>query len=269
MKLGIILTFYFGCLFIFSISAQTEQSVFKLDSIWSENLQEYRKITIYLPPKYTESKLYPVIYTTDGQLINNNYKLLLDSLIYNQLIIPIVLIGVYSNEKIIETSNLSYRSFEYLQSDFKNNENPLFSSYDNHFKFFSNEMINYIESKYKVSKSPLNRVFYGCSNGAAFGLSLSYNKNELIENYILASPIGFKTPSQQSNIKSINTIYYISYGSLETKGVINSTENLVSELNKENIKNELNIYNGNHSNKYWINEFKSSLIKINKNFKEN
>jgi predicted alpha/beta superfamily hydrolase len=234
MKQRIILTFYFGCLFILSINAQTEQSVFKLDSIWSENLQEYRKITIYLPPKYTENKLYPVIYTTDGQLINNNYKLLLDSLINNQHIIPIVLIGVYSNEKNIEKSNLSYRNFEYLQYDFKNDDNPLFSSYENHLKFFSFEMINYIESRYNVSKSPSNRVFYGCSNGAAFGLSLSYNKNEFIENYILASPIGIQFPLLQPNKHPINTSYYISYGSQEIEGVINSTENLVSEFNKEN-----------------------------------
>jgi enterochelin esterase-like enzyme len=127
--------------------AQTNvaKSLFITDTVYSHYLKEPRLINVYLPGNYSPSNKYPVVYATDGQIIaTGNYVNILDSLIENKLISPIILVGVYSNEKEEKGSNyVSYRQYEYIET-WGENDSVLGNRFENHLHFFVNEIIPYI-----------------------------------------------------------------------------------------------------------------------------
>jgi len=158
------------------------------DTIQSKYLKEDRIISIYFPKNYSNLMEYPVIFATDGQIITDGkYNILLDSIIENKIIPPIILIGIYSNEKPA-TSNSEYRNYEYIESWSNKKDTILGCRFENHLSFFIKEVIQYIENQYSVTKNRENRMFYGCSNGAGFGITLLFKHPELFSNYLCFSP---------------------------------------------------------------------------------
>lgn len=103
-------------------------STFFTDSIFSVNLNEYRKHNIYLPKSFDKNQKYAIIYATDGRDINeeNSMQQILDSLIENQIIHPIIYVESYANNKIADSTSmvlgngqkvyLKYRNFEYVRN---------------------------------------------------------------------------------------------------------------------------------------------------------
>ena len=70
-----------------------QESQFYTDSIYSQNLETYRKHKVYLPVNFSKEKQYPIVYSTDGdeKLSYEFIRKTLDSLISNQVIEPIIL----------------------------------------------------------------------------------------------------------------------------------------------------------------------------------
>ncbi len=153
------------------ISCNTPKSKIQLvskyytDSIYSKSLNEYRKHNIYLPKDFNLSKNYPIIYATDGSSIPNNqkYKVLLDSLIDNRIIMPILFVESHSNNKIADSTSstygdgrkikLGYRNFEYVNSDENTKEvKHIAFRFKNHMNYFKNEFIPHIEKQLNQKK---------------------------------------------------------------------------------------------------------------------
>jgi len=160
----------------------TNSYISKVDSLYSENLKEYRKYYIYMPQKLKPSSKYNIIFATDGQEIQN-YHRLLDSLMQskNKPIAPTIIIGIFSNEKA-NGLNSTLRFVEYV----KNNS----ERYINHKKFFLEEVECKIFEKYGLENNINKRLFYGFSNGAAFGLDIFFTANTHYDHYICFSPLG-------------------------------------------------------------------------------
>jgi enterochelin esterase-like enzyme len=254
-----------GLLFIllvvlpFGIDAQSQ---FFTDSIFSKSLNEYRKITVYLPESYNQSSVsYPAVYTTDGQLITDLYRQNMDSLIANNLVNPFILIGSHSNEKPI--GGVEYRNLDYKRMKY-HPEFPLTIRFDQHMEFFTEELIPYVERRYRVSGKPEERVFYGTSNGADFGVSLAQDYPELIKNFLLFSVFnGTEEPFKWK--KKDGMYFYMGYGLKEPDHVKKEAERMEGYFSENSISSTLVTWSGGHDRKEWQAAFVKALIRLETN----
>lgn len=241
---------------------KSQTSVFQTDSITSIYLKELRYMQTYLPPQYDENTIYPIILATDGQIIaEGRYDGLLDSLILNKIIDPIVLIAPYSNEKIIPETELEYRSIEYIYKNNVNDENK--AIYSNHFRFFTEEALDFVSTLYGVNTSGM-KLFYGCSNGAGFGVDMASRDQLKIDHYICMSPLG----SDINNISKLENPphIYIAYGDEEEAFFrqleIEVFNQLIQQLQKQNYPTQVHVYEGGHERDLWKKEFATCLSQI-------
>ena len=243
-------------LLVFTQTLLSQQSNYFTDSIWSNQFQSYRKINVYLPVNFSKKLIYKVFYTTDGQFIDSLYCKKLDSLIINKIIVPIVIVGVYSSDKII-SKDFTLRNIEYLaEGDVR---------FENHLHFFNEELTRFSEKKYHVSKKVKDKYFYGVSNGADFGFALSVRKPDFASSYLLFSKAAFFDTTRigitQSKIK-----YYLSCGS--DQDIIEPTEEICKILTSKNIPFDFHFFKGGHDCTSWLEDFESRLVLIFTNLKK-
>ncbi|MNK24816.1 putative esterase [compost metagenome] len=236
------------------------QSRFFTDSLFSKSLNEYRRITVYLPHSYdtADSVSYPVIYTTDGQLITESYRHRIDSLIEEKLIKPVVLIASHSNEK--PAGGVEYRNLDYMRMRYKQ-DFPLTARFDQHMQFFTKELRAYAESNYRVSDLAGQRSFFGVSNGADFGVSLAQDHPEFIKNYVLLSVFnGSKVPFKWKKRDAV--YFYLGYGLKEPPNVSKEVLRMEKYLISKKLNHTVITWNGGHERPFWEQTFIKSLIKL-------
>ena len=116
--------------------------------------------SVYLPVGYSDAKKYPVIYVTDGyEYLHErmgNMATVLDNLIYDKKIEPVVAIFIDHREPVNRSNN---RRMQELAMN------------SNYLNFFEAEFIPHIELKYSVLKDPKQRAILGTSMG---GLTAAY-----------------------------------------------------------------------------------------------
>jgi enterochelin esterase-like enzyme len=243
----------------FQINAQSQEhiSVFIVDSMFSESLNEYRLYSLYLPANFDTTISYQTIVATDGQIIQEgNYKTILDSLIANKYIPPVILLSPFANEKPY-SGNLEYRNYEYLENL---GDRTL---YHNHLIFFTKEFINFIKDKYHIKIDTAMTMFYGASNGGDFGLSLFVTGYRWFNKYLCFSPVGFSNRFYKANLKPNNNQLFLTYGTEEEHD--NHFKNLMKFLKKYNYSFECKPYKGGHKRYFWEQMFTEFLVEINKN----
>jgi enterochelin esterase-like enzyme len=218
-------------------------------------------ISVYLPKNYTKGITYPVIYSTDGQVIIDSYKKDLDSILEKKSIPEFVFVGVHSNEKKVSDSNFSYRNYEYIKGWADKKDTLLNARFFNHYSFFLNEVISYTEQKYSVSRKKDERSFYGTSNGAGFGVTLGSENPDIFSNYICFSMAG----GNYTNLKwtsSNHPYYYLSYGNEEPFPLVIAIKEFDEFLRQKKYLHSLNIYKGGHDKEKWKKEFLKILPEI-------
>ncbi len=250
------------------------ESQFYTDSIYSQHLKEYRKHNVYLPPGFDTSKNYPILYSTDGNEITGKsfYKRTLDSLIDNQIIDPIILIKSHSNSKVVDSSGtlgngetmyLRLRFFEYVDQfneDF--NDPKLANRFENHMKYFAEELITAVEIQFNQNISRADRYFYGVSNGAGFGMHLLNERPDIIGTYLCFSIFGGNI---QSNDWQANVDYpklYIEYGTEEPSFLKEDSDFLKAKYKELGLFSQINAYDGGHDYKIWNQKFIEILSEI-------
>lgn len=276
-KIGIVII---GIIGLSIISCQSKKSIsnseskFFTDSIYSKHLNEYRKHNVYLPKGFDNEKKYSIIYATDGSksIENSSFKSVMDSLIENKIIKPSIYISSHSNSKIADSSGtlgngdtmyLAYRYFEYLNQYSEGNNNPeLANRFKNHMRYFNNELISSVESKFNQKLTKEGRYFYGVSNGAGFGLHLLNNHPETIGTYLCFSTFGGDI---QSSIWKENIDYpklYLEYGSEEPFFLKDDADFLKEKFKSLNLFAEINEFQGGHDYKIWNEKFIEIISKI-------
>jgi enterochelin esterase-like enzyme len=252
-----------GLAAIFVITAckqqSNQESIYREFQIDSKCLSESRSVGIYLPAGYSEKNEYPVIYAEDGMvLVSGDYKHLIDSLIDNGYIKPIVVACSYENTNKIPGFDLAYRNAEYVESLSRDNDTlrPIF---DNHMNYFINEFITMIEDNYSVSKSRENMIYYGTSNSADFGITLSMMHPELMANYWCFSPVASNCDGYPMLEQKIE--YNICWG---LKEELSSDDEyfqlLVQSIRKRGGKVYDWAYPGAHDRECWRDEFVKMLV---------
>ncbi len=261
--MNIRVSIFFFVLFgnVFSQGTGVSESQFFKDSLYSKSLNEQRILTVYLPAGYdTSSIVYPVIYTTDGQLITESYRHRMDSLIANNLVRPFVLIGSHSNETLVK-GGLELRNYDYLPGNPKV-KSPYSNRFEDHMFFFTRELLAYIESHYRVSQKPEERTFYGISNGADFGVSLALAHSDQFKRFIVLSI--FQGTKEKLKWKENDGIYlYLGYGLKEEDHVSKEALRLEKYCIKKKVSHTLVTWNGEHVRKYWEITFVKALLRLN------
>lgn len=240
-------------LIFISLTACGQKDSLESVEMYSNALDEHRNLSVYIPENFNENREYNIIYCTDGQFINKEYKNKLDSLIDSKSIEPIIIIGVHSNEKEIPNSYFEYRNYEYVESlGIGETNSDLSNRFKNHLTFFINEVPKEIENKYHLKVK--NRYFYGISNGAGFGISLASYYPDLFKKYILYSVAG----AEYKNLNWDSKIYpslVIAYGDEENENLIGNIVEFSNFLHSKDYKHTLKKYKGGHTREDWLKQF--------------
>lgn len=131
------------------------------DILFNSNGLGYQvTFSVYRPAGYDTGKKYPIIYVTDGyEYLHErmgNMQTILDNLIDQKKIKPVVAVFIDHREPVNRSNN---RRMQELAM------NPTY------LKFFEEEFVPHIESKYSVSNDPKQRAVLGTSMG---GLTAAY-----------------------------------------------------------------------------------------------
>jgi enterochelin esterase-like enzyme len=251
------------------------ESQFYTDSIYSNHLLEYRKHNIYLPKDFNKHKKYPILYATDGAEIKDTsfYKRLLDSLINNQIIQPILMVVSHSNNKIADSTSqtrgdgtkvyLQYRNFEYVDTQpIRVEDSLLVDRFENHLLYFKNELIPKVEHQFNQNLDKEDRYFYGVSNGAGFGLSLLHSYPDTIGTYLCFSIFGGAIQSKTWKDHIQYPRLYLEYGSQEPNFLKEDAEFLKSTYKNLNLFSEIHEFKGGHDYKKWNEKFTEIICKL-------
>lgn len=241
-------------LFLSSCIRQSKESQFVEESISSSYIGQERKIGVYIPKGYSKKAVYPVIFVEDGRVFSTgNYQHILDSLIDSDIIRPVIVACSYENQENLPGSALSYRNVEYVEK-IAERDNRHKEIFDNHMDYFVKEFIPYIESKYSVSHERDERVFYGTSNSADFGITLSMRNPELLGEYWCFSPI-FSDIGAYSFLK-YPVSYKIAWGAKEEiEASFDYFPSLIQTIRKRGGKVDSFIYEGGHERPRWREQF--------------
>lgn len=233
---------------ICSCGQPSDQSEFKEFSINCKDGM-VRTGGIYLPKNVKADDELPVIYMADGLVFKEcGFKKMIDSLIDSKSIRPIVVACSYENKKTVPGYNLAYRNAEYVEALAKN-DNSLAKLFNNHYSYFINEFIPYIEKEAPVSRSAQERVFFGTSNSADFGITLSIRNQGLITEYWCYSPV-FSDIKDYGIIES-PTSYRICWGAKEEVGMFDYFPNLLKDIRKRGGTVHSWVFNGGHDRGWW------------------
>ncbi|MGG1661273.1 alpha/beta hydrolase [Brevibacillus sp. NRS-1366] len=137
-----------------------------------------RSVKVYLPPGYNELLSYPVVYCQDG---NDFFTMGRIATIANQLILeegidPFLIVGV--------SVDRSKRTSEY---------SPIGSRNAAYKRFFTEELIPFIEDRYPVRSEPHSRVLAGDSLGGTVALHLALEHPDLFTQVLALSGAFFQT----------------------------------------------------------------------------
>jgi enterochelin esterase-like enzyme len=135
-------------------------------------LGETRTIRVLLPPGYQEVITYPVIYCQDGEQFFNFGRIAthLNRLMFDEGMDPAIIVGV--------DNVAAARTAEYA---------PEGSRFAEYCRFFTEELIPFIEQKYPVRTSPEERVLAGDSLGGTVSLHLALDYRSLFGKVISLS----------------------------------------------------------------------------------
>lgn len=152
-----------------------------MDSLYSQILNESRKIYIQLPPSYTPEKnqKYPVAFILDGEMflptvidVQNYYS--------GGFMPEMVLVGISNDKNRLRDLTTSTITTNYgMPFNEENGEADSFS------KFIEYELIPYIENKYPVTNY---RTLIGHSYGGLFTIYSLLKHPHLFANYLAIDP---------------------------------------------------------------------------------
>lgn len=250
MKLRFSLAFFTMCAAtcLMSCSHTLEESCFEEFELKSDD-GTTRKGGVYLPQGYNPKNEYPVIYMEDGLVFKDcNYARLVDSLIEIGHIRPVVIACSYENKLRVPGKDVAYRNAEYLEMLAKSDATYL-KLFNAHLKYFQNDFLPYIEKKYAVARTREGRFFYGTSNSADWGLTLSMKHPELIAEYWCFSPVSSDLSSY--GILSQPTQYRICWGAKEEVGRFDYFSSLTNSVRKRGGTVKDWSFYGGHDREWW------------------
>ncbi|MBN1180879.1 MAG: chitobiase/beta-hexosaminidase C-terminal domain-containing protein [Bacteroidales bacterium] len=174
------LTFIIG--FVFTVNTVLAQgSAIIDDSIFSNVLNEQRKIKIYLPEEYRQDSntKFDVVYLVDGEIHFNDFLFIYKFAKNENFLPPLILIAVPNKY----TSDGNMRDRDFLPE--KTADNLKAGGADNFIAFLKNELIPYINKKLPASG---DNSLFGHSLGGFFTMYVLLKEPGLFANYYCSDP---------------------------------------------------------------------------------
>ena len=156
----------------------TEVSITHEETITSQIINDDYKLYFFLPPNYSESKEYPVVYLLDGDWHTERMANEINVMWKNNEIPECILIG-------IGNSNQRFRDYTYPPDKYNEGSGHA----DEYYEFIRDELIPYVDASYTTDTS--SRIIAGHSLGGFFVLYAMFQNNSdlpLFSGIIAASP---------------------------------------------------------------------------------
>ena len=185
----ILLAFLFAFLISFQCSAQQKKITIpfilgEVDSIQSIELQEVRRLNIYLPEDYSpdSAALYPVIYLLDGSadedFIHIAGLVQFANFPWVNMLPKSIVVGIASVDR--------KRDFTFPTAIEKDKKDyPTTGGSAKFIAFIEKELQPFVEKHYKTSSS---KMLIGQSLGGLLATEILFKKPELFNSYIIVSP---------------------------------------------------------------------------------
>ena len=208
-----------------------------------------RKCGIYLPQGMSSKSKYPVVIMEDGLVFKESgFKHYIDSLIEYEIISPVIIACSYENKMTIPGYRLAYRNAEFIEAIAKEDAG-LGKLFDAHYSYFKQIFVPYIIKNYPVSQDVADRIYFGTSNSADFGITLGMRDADMFSEFWCYSPVysdvsGYAIPDKHAN-------YRICWGSKEEIGMFDYFPSLIKDIRKRGGNVYSWVYNGGHDREWW------------------
>ena len=214
-----------------------------------DSLNESRRITYYLPPTYTNTRRYPVVYMTDGeQFLDFGFPQVVEPLIDQALIPPLAMVAVHAAPFRLHHDR---RAEEYV---------PGFDDcvYRAHEQFFTETVRAWAEEALNVSRNRKKRALMGYSRGAVFAGNTGFHKPE-IYGHVMMSSTSDEIFLGRSAVKRAR--FYLVAGTLEEQ-FHRATERVYRALLAEDIDAVFETRVAGHASTLWVEEFPRALKRM-------
>ena len=190
----------------------------QLQKLHSEIVGQDYDLYVNLPRNYSDTtKNFPVLYVLDGQWDFALAESLFGQQYYDGFVPEIIVVGITWGGENPNYDVLRARDF----TPTKTMQNPQSGNAPKFLEFIEKELIPFMESKYRVSKT--DRALMGSSLGGLFTLYTLFHKTSLFDRYILTSPalqwdndITYKYEKEFSEKNSSLPVrIYMAYGQYE------------------------------------------------------
>ncbi|WP_369048687.1 alpha/beta hydrolase-fold protein [Tenacibaculum sp. UWU-22] len=241
MKNTILILFLTINLIIYSQNKKLEiqKNKYIVDSIYSTNIGDYRKIKIFLPTDYSKNKKYPIIYVLDGKWMFEptvfESKILMDF----EVIPKSIIIGIFHKNRNKDLG-INWETGEFEKNSLK------------FFNFLNQELVPKINTTYPSSGF---NVLIGHSNSATFCAKVITQKEQPFEGFVALSQNLFGTQLEEYIRFTKQTIkkpifYFVASGTRDATPRLKSGMQLDS-LFKKNINTNIIakhvLYDADHS----------------------
>ncbi len=156
-------------------------------TLWSEHLQETRRIYFYLPPGFDRTKRYPALFMADGASAMVLAPLV-ERLILDGAIVPIVLVGAGSGQESIVEDRSSLGIADFRSADYLPGYEGAGDRYEQHLRFFTEELVAYATREFNISEDRNQLAVTGFSNGGSFSVFAALRRPDMFGASLPLSP---------------------------------------------------------------------------------
>ena len=216
-----------------------------------------RKGGVYLPQGMDSKSTYPVIFMEDGLVFKEcEFKHMIDSLIDYGIINPVIVACSFENKMTIPGYTISYRNAEFVETIAKT-DIKLANLFDVHYNYFKDKFIPYINKNYPVSQEKTDRIFFGTSNSADFGITLGMRDGDMFSELWCYSPV-YSDVSEYERLDA-PVDFRICWGAKEEVGMFDYFPSLLKDIRKRGGNVESWVFNGGHDREWWKYWFSEEL----------
>ncbi len=215
---------------------------------YSTTTKANRKASVYLPPDYSTSKKYNVLYLLHGiggdhtEWLQGNPQNILDNLYAENKLEPMIVVMPNGRAMTNDSASGDIYSAEKI------------AAFDNFQYDLTRDLIPYIESKYPVLTDRLNRAIAGLSMGGGQSLNFGFGYMNLFA-YVggFSSAPTTKQPSvlvpDPAKVIQDMKVIFISCGLQD--GLLNTSKGVHDYLTQKNVPHTWYAVNGGHDMTFW------------------
>jgi enterochelin esterase-like enzyme len=238
----------------------------QVDSLWSDALQTWRTVTVYLPPNRGTEQPLPVVYFADGQDVPA-YARIVDPLIAAGQLASAALIGIWVSEGSPAGGDPTgpaddLRVIVYHEGVERvpgADSAFVVDHYRAHKYFFTEEVRLWAESIFEVSQERRWRAVHGVSSGGHFALTLGREHPDLY-GFVVANSNGSASALNPPTDGWRNAArHYVSVGNMEQPTMAETLSALGDSLAHHGVPHVVNVYAGGHDTQVWLESFPRAL----------